>query len=163
MNLAKLGRIARGASRTMACVAVFAAVLVAAPSARAHGGVSIGIGFGFPAFIGAPVYAPPVYYVPPPVYYSAPYCWLLWTATAIQASLSPGTSLSSLLLLLLIPPCTPWPARLTSPHPFRQRGNRHDEMIQCREGLRLHRSGWWRKGRIRPHLGSRTIRAHGPQ
>jgi len=118
MNLAKLGRIARGASRTMACVAVFAAVLVAAPSARAHGGVSIGIGFGFPAFIGAPVYAPPVYYVPPPVYYSAPYCWLLWTATAIQASLSPGTSLSSLLLLLLIPPCTPWPARLTFPTPF---------------------------------------------
>jgi hypothetical protein len=163
MNLAKLGRIARGASRTMACVAVFAAVLVAAPSARAHGGVSIGIGFGFPAFIGAPVYAPPVYYVPPPVYYSAPYCWLLWTATAIQASLSPGTSLLSLLLLLLIPPCTPWPARLAFPHPFRQRGNRHGEMIQCREGLRLHRSGWWRKGRIRPHLGSRTIRAHGPQ
>jgi hypothetical protein len=50
-----------------------AAALVTAPSARAHGGVSIGIGFGFPAFIGAPVYAPPVYYVPPPVYYSVPY------------------------------------------------------------------------------------------
>src|SRR5580704_15731718 len=33
-------------------------------------------------------------------------------------------------------------------------------MVQRREGLRLHRSGWWRKGRIRPHLGSRTIRAH---
>jgi len=44
----------------MACAVVFAAALVAAPSARAHGGVSIGIGFGFPAFIGAPVYAPPV-------------------------------------------------------------------------------------------------------
>src|SRR5260370_18867053 len=74
MNLAKLGRVVRRAcSWTMACVAVFAAVLVAVPSARAHGGVSIGIGFGFPAFIGAPVYAPPVYYVPPPVYYGAPY------------------------------------------------------------------------------------------
>jgi hypothetical protein len=35
------------------------------------------------------------------------------------------------------------------PHPFRQRGNRHGEMVQCREGLRLHRSGWWRKGHIR--------------
>ena len=74
MNLAKLGRIVRRAcSWTIACAAGFAAVLVAAPSARAHGGVSIGIGFGFPAFIGAPVYAPPVYYVPPPIYYNAPY------------------------------------------------------------------------------------------
>src|ERR1700730_9109869 len=73
MNLAKPGRIVRRAcSWTMVCAAVFAAVLASAPSARAHGGVSIGIGFGFP-FIGAPVYAPPVYYVPPPVYYSAPY------------------------------------------------------------------------------------------
>src|SRR5215467_1140589 len=57
----RLGRIVRQSGGwAMAFTAVFVAVLVAAPSARAHGGVSIGIGFGFPAFIGAPVYAPPV-------------------------------------------------------------------------------------------------------
>src|SRR5580700_5945214 len=73
MHVARRGSIVRRTGGwTMACAAVFAAALVTAPSARAHGGVSIGIGFGFP-FIGAPVYAPPVYYVPPPVYYSAPY------------------------------------------------------------------------------------------
>src|SRR5262245_14076947 len=68
------GRIVRQSGGwAMAFTAVFVAVLVAAPSARAHGGVSIGIGFGFPAFVGVPIYAPPVYYVPPPVYYSPPY------------------------------------------------------------------------------------------
>ena len=66
MHVDRLGRIVGGTGGwTTAFAAVFAAVLMAAPSARAHGGVSIGIGFGFPAFIGAPVYAPPVYYVPP--------------------------------------------------------------------------------------------------
>jgi hypothetical protein len=74
MYMARLGRIVRrAAGLMMAPAAVFAAGLVAAPLAEAHGGVSIGIGFGFPGFIGAPVYAPPVYYAPPPVYYSAPY------------------------------------------------------------------------------------------
>jgi hypothetical protein len=74
MRAERLGpMVGRTSGWTMACAAVFAAVLLAAPSARAHGGVSIGIGFRIPAFIGAPVYAPPVYYVPPSVYYSAPY------------------------------------------------------------------------------------------
>jgi len=74
MYMARLGRtVQRAAGLMMAPAAVFVAVLVAAPLAEAHGGVSIGIGFGFPGFIGAPVYAPPVYYAPPPVYYSAPY------------------------------------------------------------------------------------------
>ena len=74
MYMARLGWIVRHATGLMmASAAVFAAVLVTAPLAEAHGGVSIGIGFGFPGFIGAPVYAPPVYYAPPPVYYSAPY------------------------------------------------------------------------------------------
>jgi len=70
----RLGRIVRRTGGwAMAFVAVFGAVLVAAPSAQAHGGVSIGIGFGFPAFVAAPIYAPPVYYVPPPAYYGPPY------------------------------------------------------------------------------------------
>ena len=86
----------------MAFAAVFGAVLVAASSARAHGGVSIGIGFGFPVFVGAPIYAPPVYYVPTPGLLQPTLCGLLRSAAAIQASLSPGTPLSSLLLLLLI-------------------------------------------------------------
>ena len=74
MYMARLGWIVRHATALMmASAAVFATVLVTAPLAEAHGGVSIGIGFGFPGFIGAPVYAPPVYYAPPPVYYSAPY------------------------------------------------------------------------------------------
>ena len=74
MHVARLGRIVGStASSAMAFAAVFAAVLLATPSARAHGGVSIGIGFGFPAFAGVPIYSPPVYYVPPPVYYSSPY------------------------------------------------------------------------------------------
>ena len=74
MHGARLGRIVRRTGGwAMAFAAVFGAVLVAASSARAHGGVSIGIGFGFPAFVGAPIYAPPVFYVPPPVYYSPPY------------------------------------------------------------------------------------------
>src|SRR5215469_2983995 len=74
MHVARLGRIVRStATSAMAFAAVFAAVLLATPSARAHGGVSIGIGFGFPAFVGVPIYSPPVYYVPPPVYYSSPY------------------------------------------------------------------------------------------
>jgi hypothetical protein len=74
MHMARLSRIIRRtAGLTMATAAVFAAVLGAAPSAEAHGGVSIGIGFGFPGFIGAPVYPPPVYYAPPPVYYNVPY------------------------------------------------------------------------------------------
>jgi hypothetical protein len=68
-----VGVVRRTRGWMVACAVVFAAALVAAPSARAHGGVSIGIGFGFPAFIGAPIYAPPVYYVPPPVYYGPPY------------------------------------------------------------------------------------------
>lgn len=63
MHGARLGRIVRRTGGwAMAFAAVFGAVLVAASSARAHGGVSIGIGFGFPAFVGAPIYAPPVYY-----------------------------------------------------------------------------------------------------
>jgi len=70
----RLGRIVRRTGGwAMAFAAVLGAVLVAAPSARAHGGVSIGIGFGFPAFVAAPIYAPPVYYVPPPAYYGPPY------------------------------------------------------------------------------------------
>jgi|SRR6516165_799179 len=70
----KLGRISlHAAGITVGSAAVFVSALVAAPSAEAHGGVSIGIGFGFPGFIGAPVYAPPVYYAPPSVYYRAPY------------------------------------------------------------------------------------------
>jgi len=74
MYLARLGWTVRGVAALVAVpAAVFAAALAAAPLAEAHGGVSIGIGFGFPGFIGAPVYAPPVYYAPPPVYYSAPY------------------------------------------------------------------------------------------
>ena len=74
MYMARLGWTIRGFAALMtAPAAVFAATLTAAPLAEAHGGVSIGIGFGFPGFIGAPVYAPPVYYAPPPVYYSAPY------------------------------------------------------------------------------------------
>src|SRR5215472_13456086 len=73
MDEARLGRIVRRTGGwAMACAAV-PAVLVVAPSARAHGGVSIGIGFRFPAFVGVPIYAPPVYYVPPPVYYNPPY------------------------------------------------------------------------------------------
>src|SRR6478672_1394271 len=74
MYLARLGwTVRRVAALVAAPAAVFAAVLTAAPLAEAHGGVSIGIGIGFPGFIGAPVYAPPVYYAPPPVYYPAPY------------------------------------------------------------------------------------------
>ena len=74
MRMARLGRIARRATVLMMVpAAVAAANLTAAPSAEAHGGVSIGIGFGLPGFIGVPVYAPPVYYAPPPVYYPAPY------------------------------------------------------------------------------------------
>jgi hypothetical protein len=74
MYMARLGWADRGVAALVAApAAVFAAILTAAPLAEAHGGVSIGIGFGFPGFIGAPVYAPPVYYAPPPVYYSAPY------------------------------------------------------------------------------------------
>jgi len=74
MYMARLGWTIRGFAALMAApAAVFAATLTATPLAEAHGGVSIGIGFGFPGFIGAPVYAPPVYYAPPPVYYSAPY------------------------------------------------------------------------------------------
>jgi len=80
MYLARLGWTIRGVAALVAApAAVFAAILAAAPLAEAHGGVSIGIGFGFPGFIGAPVYAPPVYYTPPvyyappPVYYPAPY------------------------------------------------------------------------------------------
>jgi hypothetical protein len=74
MHVPMLSRIVREAvGWKLACAAMFGAVLASAPSAAAHGGVSIGIGFGFPVFIGAPVYAPPVYYAPPPVYYSAPY------------------------------------------------------------------------------------------
>jgi len=73
MYISTPGRIVRRIATMTGSAAVFAAVLAGAPSAEAHGGVTIGIGFGFPGFIGAPVYAPPVYYVPPPVYYSAPY------------------------------------------------------------------------------------------
>ena len=70
----KLGRISLHAAGLMAASAVvFVIALVAAPSTEAHGGVSIGIGSGFSGLIGAPVYAPPVYYAPPPVYYPAPY------------------------------------------------------------------------------------------
>jgi hypothetical protein len=42
-------------------------------------------------------------------------CRLLRTLASIQASLSPGTPLSSLLLLLLIPPCMPRRARSALP------------------------------------------------
>jgi len=74
MHISRLGRIVRRtASVAMASAAVFATVLATAPSGEAHGGVSIGIGIGFPGFIGVPFYAPPVYYAPPPVYYNAPY------------------------------------------------------------------------------------------
>jgi len=57
----------------MTCAAVFVALLMAVPPAQAHGVVSIGIGFGFPTFVGAPIFAPPVYYVAPPAYYGPPY------------------------------------------------------------------------------------------
>ena len=71
MHIARLGCII---PRTIILTTVvFAAVVAAALTAEAHGGVSIGIGFGFPGVFAAPVYAPPVYYAPPPIYYSAPY------------------------------------------------------------------------------------------
>src|SRR6266481_4888036 len=73
MHVDRPGRSVGRTGGWTAFAAVFDAGRMAAPSARAHGGISIGIGFGFPAFNGVPVYAPPVYYVPPPVYYSAPY------------------------------------------------------------------------------------------
>ena len=48
MHVAKLGRIVRRTGGwTMACAAVFAAVAVATPSARAHGGVRLGSASGF--------------------------------------------------------------------------------------------------------------------
>jgi hypothetical protein len=43
------------------------ALAVMSGAASAHGG-----NVGFSVSIGAPVYAPPVYYAPPPVYYAPP-------------------------------------------------------------------------------------------
>jgi len=71
--VARLARIVQWTCGWMAFAAAFVALLVTVSPAQAHGGVSIGIGFGFPAFVAAPIYAPPVYYVPPPAYYSPPY------------------------------------------------------------------------------------------
>jgi len=57
----------------MACAAVFAAVLLAVPAARAYDGVSIGIGFCFLAFIGAARLCVTLYYVSPPSLLQRPY------------------------------------------------------------------------------------------
>ena len=75
MHLATLWRIVRHtAGYAMLSTGILAAVTAAAPPAKAHGGVSVAIGIGFPGFFAAPVYAaPPVVYAPPPVYYPAPY------------------------------------------------------------------------------------------
>jgi hypothetical protein len=79
----KLGRISlHAAGMLVASAAVFVTALVAAPSAEAHGGVSIGIGFGFPGFIGAHVYAPPIYYAPPCRLLPGALCGL-WAAAGI--------------------------------------------------------------------------------
>jgi hypothetical protein len=51
---------------------LIAAAIAATPQAAAHGGISVGIGIGFPGFFAAPIYTAPVY-VPPPVYYPPPY------------------------------------------------------------------------------------------
>jgi hypothetical protein len=71
--LAILARIVQWPCGWMTCAAVVVALLLAVPPAQAHGGVSIGIGFGFPVFVGAPIFAPPVYYDAPPAYYGPPY------------------------------------------------------------------------------------------
>src|SRR5437763_8822603 len=69
-------------SGTLIAAAIFATALT--PSHRAAARVFIGFGFGFPGFVGPPLYAPPpplpplvvyrppVVYQPPPVYPPAP-------------------------------------------------------------------------------------------
>ena len=68
------GRILRFAiSRAFAATAILAALLIFSQQAQAR--VFIGFGFGFPGFVGPPIYpppAPPVVYRPPPVYAPAP-------------------------------------------------------------------------------------------
>ena len=66
-------------SGTLIAAAIFATALT--PSHRAEARVFIGFGFGFPGFVGPPIYAPPpplvayqpaVAYPPPPVIRPAP-------------------------------------------------------------------------------------------
>lgn len=76
MPIAMLVRGRRyAAASVLAAAAILAAALVSAPDAKAR----VVIGFGFPAFVGPPIYAPPpliVYrpppYLPPPVFSAAP-------------------------------------------------------------------------------------------
>lgn len=77
MQITMLGRSLRSAvGSALAAAGVLAAALATAPEAEARAV----IGFGFPAFVGPPIYAPPppiVYrpppsYVPPPVFRAAP-------------------------------------------------------------------------------------------
>src|SRR5262249_50542700 len=105
MHGGRFGRIVRQSGGwAMAFTAVFVAVLVAAPSARAHGGVSIGIGFGFPVFVRGPFFAPSFFFRPPPVFFPPPFLGFFRPPATIQASLSRGTPSSSLLFLFLTPP-----------------------------------------------------------
>src|SRR5437588_5170115 len=80
-NLMVTRILKRAVSGTLIAAAIFATALT--PSHRAEARVFIGFGFGFPGFIGPPIYAPPpplvvyrpsVVYAPPPppVYRPAP-------------------------------------------------------------------------------------------
>jgi hypothetical protein len=71
MRISQPRKIAR---RAVGAAMVLVATMTAARSAEAHGGLRVGIGFGFPGFVAAPVYLPPpVVYAPPPVYYAPAY------------------------------------------------------------------------------------------
>jgi hypothetical protein len=75
------GRILRFmTSGALVAAAILAALLISSPAAEAR--VFIGFGFGFPGFVGPPIYAPPppplvvyrppVVYTPPPIYRPTP-------------------------------------------------------------------------------------------